>query len=197
MSGRRECGRARDRVIIFPPCIAAQYHTLHRDPDLTLIIFTSSLRSVPTPRNAQTPCSPVCKRPPLTPPTPNHPRRRETKKPNHLKLAPLNLLASSSSSATAKCPSPKAETEGRLGGRSPLSCRIASKVAQPGVLRSWKPSARSCVVATRQRRASSSCGGGRILVSWWIFLGGKGWGEVVDGWIDGMGWDRMGWDLPC
>ena len=155
-----------------------------------------SLRSVPTPRNAQTSRSPECKRPPLTPPTPQsfptHPRRREKKKPNHLKLAPLNLLASSSSSATAKCPSPKAETEGRLGGRSPLSCRIASKVAQPGVLRSWKPSARSCVVATRQRRASSSCRGGRILVSWWIFVGGKGWGEVMDGWIDGMRWD-----LPC
>ena len=74
----------------------------------------------------------------------------------YLKLARLNLLASCSSSAAEPSAAPEEKGEGRFGGRSPLSSRMANNVAHPGVLRSWKTSARSCVVATRQRRASSS-----------------------------------------
>jgi hypothetical protein len=44
-----------------------------------------------------------------------------------------------------------------LEGLSPVDCRIMSRVCHPVVERSWKDSARSCWVATRQRRASSSC----------------------------------------
>ena len=61
-------------------------------------------------------------------------------------LTPLNLLASFSSMPDSL----------RLGGRSPLSCNIASRVAHPGWLRSSNPSARSCERATRHKRASSS-----------------------------------------
>lgn len=51
-------------------------------------------------------------------------------------------------------------SQGRLGGRSPLSCRIVTSVAQPGVLISCIPSAGLREVATRQRRDSSSWGVG-------------------------------------
>lgn len=44
----------------------------------------------------------------------------------------------------------------RLGIRSPVEFRMACSVCQPCVERSWNESARSCWVATRQRRASSS-----------------------------------------
>jgi len=45
---------------------------------------------------------------------------------------------------------------GRLGIRSPADCRIINSVCQPGVDCSWNVSARSCCVATRQSKASSS-----------------------------------------
>lgn len=45
----------------------------------------------------------------------------------------------------------------RLGGLSPVDCRIANNVCHPVVDLSWKASARSCPVATRHKRASSSC----------------------------------------
>ena len=79
----------------------------------------------------------------------------------YVRLAPLKRLASCDSSSTATRPLMECrlwkEGEGRLGGRSPLSCRMASKVAHPGVSRSLNPSARSWVLATWQRRPSSSC----------------------------------------
>lgn len=95
------------------------------------------------------------------------------------RLAPLNLLASCSLSNLGemvrggwvaregnRCfPCSKfrrgdsaAVDLGRLGGRSPLSSRMVIKVAQPDVFTSCIPSAGAWVVATRQRRASSSCG---------------------------------------
>ena len=79
--------------------------------------------------------------------------------PSHLKLAALNLLASCSPSKDVLCsrgPESGEKKKGRLEGRSPLSCKIASKVAHPVVLSSWNPSAMSCVQAMRHRRASSS-----------------------------------------
>ena len=85
---------------------------------------------------------------------------------HYLRLAPLNLLASSSSSENRE-PGEKGDDRDRLGGRSPLSFKMASNVAQPGVLSSWKPSERSCVRATRQRRASSSCGWEESSFSRW------------------------------
>ena len=76
----------------------------------------------------------------------------------YVKLAPLNLLASCSLSEPEPRPELgcRDEGEGRLGGRSPLSCNIASSVAQPGCSSKWNPSARSCVRATLQSIASSS-----------------------------------------
>ena len=44
-----------------------------------------------------------------------------------------------------------------VGILSPVDCRMASSVCQPGVEKSWYVSARSWAVATRHRRASSSC----------------------------------------
>lgn len=43
-----------------------------------------------------------------------------------------------------------------LRGRSPLSERIVISVRQSGLCVSWTASERSCWLATRQRRASSS-----------------------------------------
>lgn len=76
-------------------------------------------------------------------------------------LAPLNLLASCSLSwfgerALGDGREGGGSALGRLGGRSPLSWRIVTKVAQPGVLISCTASEGEWDVATRQRRDSSS-----------------------------------------
>src|SRR5438876_8370640 len=52
----------------------------------------------------------------------------------------------------------------RLGGRSPLSRSIASRVNHPDVLASLIPSTRLCSTATRQRR-ESSCYHGELLLA--------------------------------
>jgi hypothetical protein len=61
-----------------------------------------------------------------------------------------------------------------LGSLSPVDCRIMCSVCHPVVERSWKDSARSWWVATRQRSISSSCGWGRLVLVWglWLFKGG-------------------------
>lgn len=47
--------------------------------------------------------------------------------------------------------------QGRLRGRSPLSCRMATRVAHPLVFTSCRPSVGSWAVATRHSSFSSSC----------------------------------------
>jgi len=52
---------------------------------------------------------------------------------------------------------PSARSLGRLGMRSPVDWRMAWRVCQPSVERSWNESARSCWLATRHKSANSSC----------------------------------------
>ena len=68
-------------------------------------------------------------------------------------LTPRTLLARRSLSLSSS-----SDGDGRLGGFSPtLSLIIFCRLIQPMVSCSWKPSAVSCSVATRQRSFSSSC----------------------------------------
>lgn len=60
-----------------------------------------------------------------------------------LRLAPLSRLVMCSDGVPGMDSSPMSKGHERLGGRSPLSLSIAISVAQPGVLESCIPSARS------------------------------------------------------
>lgn len=62
---------------------------------------------------------------------------------HQLRLAPLSRLAMCSEGLSGWESSPRSKGHERLGGRSPLSLSIAISVAQPGVLESCIPSARS------------------------------------------------------
>ncbi len=78
-------------------------------------------------------------------------------------LKPANRLASGSPDSRMGTLYDEGATEGRssgsrgrLGTRSPVDCRIAWRVCHPSVDLSWNESARSCWLATRHSRASSS-----------------------------------------
>lgn len=73
-----------------------------------------------------------------------------------LSLKAANFLARGSPGSRARVLL-SASSLGRLGMRSPVDWRIAWRVCQPSVERSWNESARSCWLATRHARANSSC----------------------------------------